>query len=373
MTLNIQRFLATHTLNELETTKHVHNSIVGDLVLLNYDHIDSPKDDPIANECRGLILRNGTWDVVARSFTRFFNAGDPACAHIDWQTARATEKVDGSLLTIFHDGRAWRISTRGSVDAAGTLPYDPERTFADVIWPLIDTRSLCADYCYACEFVSPWNRIVKRYDVTALYLLTIRDLCAGWMEISADELLSIAELQGWRIPESFSVSGMGDVTAAIEKLGPQDEGYVVVDGSHNRIKIKSVSYVELHKIVNNGCPDYWRLIVRKEDDDICSMFPEFTSKFELRKSILGRSLDSAHEAWIDNKYAIDQKSFALSVKSHPLSAILFQMRKNLFDGTVREYLETMDEDVAVRLLENKFEEEARKGTADSQSTSKGDK
>ena len=223
--LHVQEFLRNGgSLDALSETRHVHSSVVGDLVLLNYDQLDSPKADEIVIECRGLILQMGTWDVVAQSFTRFFNAGDPACAKIGWKGARAIEKVDGSLVTLFSYSGSWRIATRGCIDAVGTLPAAPERTFADAIRPLIDETLLDHNYVYVLEFVSPWNRIVKRYPAPALYLLTARDVREDHREVDLCELPAMASPQGWRIPETFCVADIADVSMAIDRLVRRTRG-----------------------------------------------------------------------------------------------------------------------------------------------------
>ena len=46
------------------------------LVLLDYNQIDSPKTHPIVIECRSLILALDTLEVVSRKFDRFFNLGE---------------------------------------------------------------------------------------------------------------------------------------------------------------------------------------------------------------------------------------------------------------------------------------------------------
>lgn len=46
---------------------------VDDLLVLNYNQIDSPKTHPYVIECRSLIMEAGTLKVVSRSFDRFFN------------------------------------------------------------------------------------------------------------------------------------------------------------------------------------------------------------------------------------------------------------------------------------------------------------
>ena len=42
---------------------------------------------PVVQECRGLLLEEGTWNVVAMPFTKFFNFGEKLAPTIDWSTA----------------------------------------------------------------------------------------------------------------------------------------------------------------------------------------------------------------------------------------------------------------------------------------------
>lgn len=77
--LKVQEFLRNGgTIKELEETKGIVStySETDPLVILNYSQIDSPKKDPICMECRGLTLELNTWNLVARSFLRFFNLNE---------------------------------------------------------------------------------------------------------------------------------------------------------------------------------------------------------------------------------------------------------------------------------------------------------
>src|SRR3990167_2341729 len=69
-------------------------------VILNYNQITSPKLNDMVKEARGLVLDARTWDIVARSFPRFFNLGE---VHTEdekfvWENSSATHKEDGSLI-----------------------------------------------------------------------------------------------------------------------------------------------------------------------------------------------------------------------------------------------------------------------------------
>jgi len=69
------------------------------LVLLDYDQIESPKTHPIVVECRSLILAMDTLEVVSRKFDRFFNLGEAPELYQDFDFDRAVvmEKADGCL------------------------------------------------------------------------------------------------------------------------------------------------------------------------------------------------------------------------------------------------------------------------------------
>ena len=46
------------------------------LIIFNYDHLTTPHDSLIGLECRGLVLEETTWRVVAKPMNRFFNWGE---------------------------------------------------------------------------------------------------------------------------------------------------------------------------------------------------------------------------------------------------------------------------------------------------------
>ena len=124
MELQVQKFLRQGgTVDRLKAELGINVDRKDDLVLLSYDQIDSPKTDPIVMECRGLILEKGAWEVVSMPFRRFFNHGEMLDLTKDfpYPGAKAQQKLDGSLIQLFHWNGRWRMSTRGKVDKAKSL------------------------------------------------------------------------------------------------------------------------------------------------------------------------------------------------------------------------------------------------------------
>jgi len=90
------------------------------VVCLNYSMIESPMSNEIVQECRSLILDMGSWDVLGWSFKKFFNYGE---GHIpsdfDWNQFETFEKLDGSLITVWHHSKyGWQIATRSVPDGS---------------------------------------------------------------------------------------------------------------------------------------------------------------------------------------------------------------------------------------------------------------
>lgn len=89
------------TLEDLELEYGIKCNISSGLgvVSLNYSQIASDMSLPLVQECRALILELNSWNVVCRSYKRFFNFEEPNAAPIrncfDWTTAKVPIKVDG--------------------------------------------------------------------------------------------------------------------------------------------------------------------------------------------------------------------------------------------------------------------------------------
>ena len=105
------------------------------VVMLNYDQVASDMTQGICRECRALILSDDFNMIVSRSFPKFFNVGEPNGADIeagfDWNDFAAQEKLDGTLICLYHWRGAWQIATKGRADASGQVNVNP-LTFAEL-------------------------------------------------------------------------------------------------------------------------------------------------------------------------------------------------------------------------------------------------
>lgn len=307
-----------------------------DLLVLNYNQIESQKTDPIVMECRSLILDNRL-NVISRGFDRFFNYGEAlnVTPETDWSKAVAYEKVDGSLIKIYNHKGYWYISTRGTAYAeSDCMGYGV--TFRDLVLKSLDcdeklfqelcNKHLYEGFTYIYELTSFENRVVRRYDGYILHFLAARSNINGEY-VTEDECanaLAIGAIQ----PKAFTFNSVDECLEAARNLKNLDEGFVIYQDGIPVSKIKSPAYVAVHHIRGEGLSPkrIMSLVLSGEEDEYLQYFPEDRNHFEKYTEaycILMQDIICTYE------YAEgieSQKEFALAISNKAFKAALFQAR-----------------------------------------------
>jgi len=344
MKMQVQEYLEAHGLDALVDEFNIVVTDYPDRVVLNYNQIDSPRFNPICDECRALILKKDTWEVLARSFDRFYNVGEgEAWKDFPVELARFDEKLDGSLLSLYNDGEKWCVSTRKMAFAEGGTNFG--LTFRQLFdMAIADTnmkeylKTQVKGHTYIFELTSPMNRIVTRYHETQVTLIGIRNNKYGF-EVGKEGLDRRAFDMGVKRPKAFESDSIEDLQRQAEELNALDEGFVLVvetdDGSFMRLKCKNPKYLAIAHMRNNGNISPQRilvLIVANEYGEYLGYFPEDTKYFDLVADIYNESLFRILDVWNKIKGKESQKDFAISAQqmtkySHE-AGILFSLRKN---------------------------------------------
>lgn len=294
--------------------------------LYNYnDTVMVPRDDPVLVFCRGLVLKeNG---VVANfPFKRFFNYHEPEHTDVDWSSAKILEKVDGSLISVWHDGYDWRVTTRGSFYPNVSGGVDFEQVFRR-LFKGFDMLVVGLTYCF--ELVSCDNRIVTRYNDEFVVLLGVRDL-NSLLELDQVSVDILAEMLEVRRPKMYSATDINSCRAQFAKLKEDDEGFVVVDNNFNRFKLKQESYLKMARIMSLKDQDILEFIRGKTeiDADFDSM-PEVKEKIEEISKILDEFTKKVKSIYKSLNRLESKKEFALDVLKYPFKGVLFNLRKGL--------------------------------------------
>lgn len=331
------------------------------LMVLNYDQIRSPKTEVIVQECRGLILEQDTFNVVSRSFDRFFNYGEaPDTQHsLDMSSATVYEKVDGSLIKIYYYGGNWHISTRGTAFAESETSMGIK--FYELVHKALDCQDeddfqfLCdkwlhEDWTYIFEITSVENRVVKHYTGYTLYYLASRHNNTG--VYGDDYEARVAYHMGVVLPKRYNFQTLEQCVEASKELKDLDEGYVVYNENGEPIcKIKSPAYLAVHRIRGEGLSPkrIMQLVLMNEQDEYLSYFPEDEKFFVPYVFALKELLDRISYAWEWNKKIGDQKEFALKVKHLPFSSVLFQAKSKGLNPV--NVFHSMGDNIKMKMLE----------------------
>jgi hypothetical protein len=339
--LKVQEYIRSHGLEKLKEVYGINYKFdaecedhLGTRVILDYDQIESSKhkDHEIVRECRGLVLEKDTWNLIARSFPRFFNY--PDVDTIDWsQPVNCTTKEDGTLINLHHYKGMWHVNTRYSFGElqVNDSPYTWKKLVAQHLdfWKL-NTNT---NYNYIFELVGPYNKVVVDYE-PSIILLSIFE---GEREFNYSAIKSIAELLKVQCVKSFAVASEADLFNLLNGLNKDDvdaEGFVIRDYNNVRSKVKHEKYMVAHRLANNGNvaspKNLVPLMMANETDELLS----FKCFKYLIKDIQGYQA-KIDEAWkeIDNTWFVyeqveSQKKFAeLVIKATKYSSILFNARK----------------------------------------------
>lgn len=316
------------------------------LVQLKYDMIESPMGEALVQCCRGIILdEQDNWRVIAWPYDKFFNYGEGHAKPIDWATARVQEKLDGSLMILYHYRDEWHVATSGTPDAGGQV-NGFGMTFADLFWKTWNAAGHLTDrfhkhLTYMFELMSPYNRVVVQHKDCRIVTIGIRDPATG-KESVCPSRESVWEGYVPAVPDavrSFPLQSIEEVTKTFETMSPlSQEGYVVVDGAFNRVKVKHPGYVAIHHMRDGFGPRRMLEVVRTgEHSELLAHFPEWRSahdEIQVRYEALVGALE---DAYAEHRGIEMQKEFALKVKDLPFSGALFMLRAGKTES-VRKYL-----------------------------------
>ena len=298
-----------------------------DLVIFKYSQIDSDFKLSLVRECRGLILDARSFDVVCYPFQKFGNYGESYCPQIDWSSSYCTEKIDGSLIKVVRLGNDLLVSTNGTIDAYKAPLQEQIGCIAKSFGDLFDqalvkqcvadcmANGLCLDVAdpiayakrwlmsqldenvtYMFELTSPFNKVVVSWHDVNLHFIGVRDNISGHEQLFSSHKL--AKL--FDVPKVYQLHSLQECINAAAQLGPDAEGYVVLDKHFNRIKVKSVLYCSLHHMKNNGIFSYERaveVVQTNELGEVLTYFPEFAEHLNGVKGKMDALAAQLEHAW----------------------------------------------------------------------------
>ena len=196
--------------------------------------------DEITLQTRGLVTDNDG-NIIVHPFKKFFNIEEGK--HTPTEEFEVYEKMDGSLgILFFYEGK-WIVVTRGSFTS------DQSVKAQELLRSKYIVESIPKGYATLFEIIYPENRIVVDYgDEEKLVVLGMTSRVSG-KEMDYNSLLNVHNESGMSVVKKYD--GIKDYKQLKEMVKNDQEGFVVKFSNGDRVKVKGVEYLRLHKIMGN--------------------------------------------------------------------------------------------------------------------------
>jgi len=371
--LEVVKYINEHGLAKTLLDFKLKCKVYENKILLKYSQIESPMGEAVVQECRGIILEKDTWRVMCLGLTKFFNSAEGHAATLDKDTSRILKKEDGTCINLYKDYHKgiWIAATTGMAEGEGEVNNKLGTTFNELFWETIkgkysdfDINFLDDDFTYTFELTTPYNIVVKPHGVSSVTLLTVRNN-TNLREFSYHAASMVARMLGLPHVESYDMdSSVETLLKSFANMPWDEEGYVVVDDYHNRIKVKNPAYVAVHHLKSKTSEHAIMGVVKtNEIDEFVATFPDRAEEITSLKNnynVLIRKLELACGDLIPflpkDESPSEQKEYAMKVFEvssrddlASFKGLFFGMKKDTFT-TVREFMFNFDNKALYKML-----------------------
>tara|TARA_B100000427_G_C15470842_1_gene578469 strand:- start:30 stop:1193 length:1164 start_codon:yes stop_codon:yes gene_type:complete len=284
---------ANHSIeNIIHTLKNTYNLYVrvddeSELILIKYIRDKSNFNEPVVNECRGVIMtkdkkvlcfppeRSITLDKITEII------GD------DLQNVRYEEHIDGTMINIFYNPlkERWEKSTRSRIGA--NCSWLCKETFASLFEDAsngMDLSLLDSNLCYTFVLAHPKSRIIVKHEKPFISLVTVRRITeTGYENISLEETQSSLCEKGLsvKIPKVYNFNSMEEMKQFVLKQDSKSQG-IIIKYKNLRSKMRNKEY-EFLKNLKGNTPNLFELYLRLRKDmkvrPFLQHFSEYKKKF----------------------------------------------------------------------------------------------
>ncbi|QAY01110.1 RNA ligase [Aeromonas phage ZPAH1] len=322
---------------------------------------------PDALECRGIMFEmvNGEpYRIASRPMEKFFNLAERQAWNItdggisalqkpvlEYDNIdRYEDKADGSLMSSYHfvdpsdNVRTnYLLKSKTSLHSeqandANRWLYHPDRE--DLMGFIQDCED--AGYTVNLEWCSPKNQIVILYPQESLKILNVRHRETGEYYPN-NELLRSPVFLKYSVDQFMFVEGTNIEQAVANMYKDKGiEGYILVFKDGTRVKVKTESYVALHRtkdsITNNK--ELVCCVAKGASDDLRQLFIDDVNSLTKIKDFEDHVIGVAGNAYqkLKEEYAkcsgMERREYAIHMKgAFANEQMFFNIAMKMFQGT----------------------------------------
>ena len=233
--------------------------------------------------------------------------------------------VHNSMIQVYKYDNRFHVGTTGTPDAkvpVGDFAYTFENLFYETLQANdLELPDIPEGITLLYELCTEYNKIVVPHQGLQTYFIIARDTRTG-------NYIDYEIPSNFKRPRTYSLRNLSEILESLSHFkGIDQEGYVIVDGNYNRVKIKHPEYVTLHHAATGTTfTSLVELALKGEVSEAIAYFPHLTEKLNaLQSSIEQQCLGiDAHYKLI--KDLPSRKDFAMEAIKTDYSSVLFKMK-----------------------------------------------
>jgi RNA ligase len=326
--MNLYDIMDAGRLTELLEGHYISRIVSPDGRFLIFDYTEKATFDrvwtPETTACRGLVVRARDGEIVGRAFDKFHNLNEYGIERASEAVVLARggdyevwDKLDGSMVLLWWADNEWRTSTRGSFTSTQA------RDALAWIRTEVNAWRLDPGYCYIGEWIGPSNRIVVRYPEDEWVLTGVRNLTTG-EDLDRANVFAWSDRIGVRAC-SFAVARQFSEITQAQQDHTGIEGWVLRWPDGFRVKVKTVEYLNIHRLINHLTPTriHESLCAGMYDTYARELPEEYREEAErmaaaIREAVAARlAVAEATFATLAPLLSEGRKAFALEAIKHP--------------------------------------------------------
>jgi len=320
----------------------------------NYKVIHYNKDKVKSNE--DLLYRS----VIMNNEDKFVSFSPPKS--IDYMTFKANntinnvvidEIIEGTMIHMFYDNDAWRISTKSKMDAKSSYFYygNYNRTFEKMFQETTATFSedwrekLDKNYCYSFVLQHPYNRIVVPIYCKKLYLISIYHIDGEQVNVVNIEKENLP--REFYYPQKYNMNSYLEIEKMMESENYNSPGFMIkTKVDRTKLLYKGHQYV---KELRGNQPklQYHFLTLKKENriEDYLHYYKEHSDFFDFYEEKYNELVIELYyyHCTFPNKYS---KRIPYKYRKH-----LFSIPgKNITKDDIYNYLNSLPEAIIMHTM-----------------------
>ena len=233
----------------------------------------------IVNECNGIILDKNTLKIVCYTFDKSSNKKNIP-ENLDKNKLYVEKSYEGTLIRMYYYEGRWMYSTKKCINASKSK-WISDKNFVQLFHeciPNFDIENILnKDHCYSFIIIHPENKIIVNYNEPILYHISTRNM------ITLNEIIENIHIYS---PEKKIIEKENIDLFINEIINTNDlsiEGFIFIDESFNRWKIKTPLFDKVRNLWGNTNNRFYRYLeLRKnsfELNEYLTYFPNDKKKF----------------------------------------------------------------------------------------------